>query len=91
MRLSIGEYYSDSGFNFNLSLGSNQKVKILVDGVDVTNHCHTADEEEGKAYCYKCDEEGRHYIDPDNPHQAAQEVLEGKVEISFSRSPQDIP
>ena len=54
--------------------------KILLDGTDMTMHCHTADEEEGRLYRYATNDFGEKYIDPvtDRP---AEEVLYGRVEI----------
>ena len=74
MRISV--HRDDPGYFRDTS-----KTIILVNGLDVAKRCYTADEEEGKAYCFKHDEKGKVYIDPDNPNQAAQEILEGKVEI----------
>ena len=54
--------------------------KVFVDGVDVTNNCYTADEEEGKAWCRKSNELGNRFIDPATG-EVANEVLTGKVEI----------
>ena len=54
---------------------------VLVDGVDVTERCHTADDEEGKAWCFKRNADGKLFVDPADPDHAAEEVLTGRVEI----------
>lgn len=82
MRLSVDK--DDPGY------GETSRVKILVNGVDVTKRCYTADEEEGKAYCFKHNAEGHVYVEPNNPPQAAQEILEGKVEIIFPENVQSV-
>ena len=57
---------------------------VHLDGVDVTDKCQAADEELGKAWCYRLDEEGHTFVDPDDTSGwAAIEVLEGKVEITL--------
>ena len=58
---------------------------IFVNGIDVTNRCHTADEEEGKAWCFKHNEENKKIIDPDNDDKIAEEVLTGEVVIMLGR------
>lgn len=75
MRLSVRE--SDPGYNHEVT----RHCSIFVDGVNVTERCHTADEEEGKAWCFKCNELGQKLVDPDFPDRAAEEVLTGKVLI----------
>ena len=74
MRLSILK--NDPGYDFELS----NRCKVLVDGVDVTNRCQTADEEEGKAWCLKHDSEGKAFTDH-SIGEVAKEVLSGKIEI----------
>ena len=75
MRLSIR--MDDPSYNKYLAFN----CTVLVDGVDVTGKCHTADEEKGVAWCYKHNEEGKPYVDPCNPGKVAEEELTGKVEI----------
>lgn len=53
-------------------------TRVFVDGVDVTNHVHTADDRKGKAWGYAFDENGHHYVIGDT---AAPKVWTGKVEI----------
>lgn len=74
MRLSIVE--SDPGYDMKAT----SRCKVLVDGVDVTNRCHTADEEERKAWCYKLNEFGKKFASPDRT-KVVQEVLTGDVKI----------
>lgn len=72
MRLSVRE--NDPGYD-ERAMG----CTILVDGVDVTRRCHTADEEEGKAWCFKHNERDRPFVD--NSRKVVEEVLTGKVVI----------
>ena len=77
MRISVRE--SDPGYNLQVC----RNCSILVDGIDVTGRCHTADEEKGIAMCFKEDMFGHKYVDPDDPDKAAEEVLTGKVVIQI--------
>lgn len=74
MRLSIRE--DDPGFDMEKSC----HCKIFVDGDDVTSICYTADEEEGAAWCYALNDEGKKYFVKDTG-MAAEVVLRGNVEI----------
>ena len=62
---------------------------VLVDDIDVTNRCFTADEESGEAFCYTYNKEGKFFLDPENPDEIKTEIMRGKVEIkkrsSYSR------
>lgn len=58
------------------------KCKVLIDGLDITDKCSTADEEEGVAFCYILDKNNRKYFDFDLGFIAAQ-ALYGKVEIQI--------
>ena len=71
MRKSVCE--DDSGFD-------NRRYKVFVDDKEVTNRCHTADEEEGVAYCYALNAEGNKYVDH-KTGDVARETLHGKVRI----------
>jgi len=73
MRLSVRK--DDPGYDV-----AAQHCQVFVDGIDVTVRCHTADEEEGKAWCFKHNELGRPFRDPATD-EAAQEVLAGEVVI----------
>ncbi len=73
MRLSVKK--DDPGFD-----ADTQHCQIFVDGLDVTARCYTADEEEGKAWCFKHNELGEVFCDPATDKPAA-EVLSGKVVI----------
>ena len=81
MRISIRK--DDPGYDYRTTLrrGHGWDVSIFVDGVDVTGRCHTADEEEGKAWCFKHNELGIPFTDPDFPDRAVEKVLTGKVVI----------
>ncbi len=74
MRLSVRE--DDPGYDSQATLG----CRVFVDGVDVTTRCHTADEEKGKAWCFKLNEFGDKFKDPERGG-AAEEVLTGEVVI----------
>ena len=74
MRISVRK--DDPGFHPKA-----MQCTIFVDGVDVTNRCYTADEEQGKAWCFKHNKENRPFLDPDTPNKVAAEVLTGKVVI----------
>ena len=76
MRLSVVK--EDPGYR-----GSFTPCSILVDGIDITSRCYTADEELRKAWCFMHNEEGRTFVDPNDPSRAATELLEGKVEIEL--------
>ncbi len=76
MRLSIRE--DDPGY------GPTQNCKVFVDDVEVTARCHTADEEQGKAWCFKLNELGEKFIDQAYD-KVAEEVLTGKVVIIWSK------
>lgn len=56
------------------------RCKVFLDGADITQHCYTADEEEGKVWCRKVNEVGASFIDPATG-KCANEVFTGKVEI----------
>ena len=77
MRLSVRE--DDPGFDFDAC--NDKLLHIFLDGRDICEVCHTADEELGEAHVFKLDDRGLKYIDPENNTQAAQEVLFGKVQI----------
>ncbi len=84
MRLSIRE--EDPGYNFEATL----HCKVLLDGVDVTKQCFTADEEEGKVWWYKWDAEGRPFVDPHNRRAGAvEEVRIGNVLIVLNAKTND--
>lgn len=72
MRLSVRE--DDPGYSPQATF----RCKVFVDDVEVTTRCHTADEEQGKAWCFKLNELGEKFRDGD---RAAEEVLTGKVVI----------
>ncbi len=75
MRLSVDP--TDPGY------GATQNVSVTVDGVTVTSRCYTADEELGKAWCFKHNDKDRPYFDPDIPSCLLTEVLKGKVVITL--------
>ena len=62
-------------------------LRVLVDGVDVTRWCASADAEAGWALCYRKDEEGRPYLRADRTG-AAMVLLSG--EVLFVRSAEAI-
>lgn len=74
MRLSIRE--DDPGYDPRAI----KDCKAFVDGVEVTERCHTADEEEGKVWCFKHNEIGQPFIDQATG-KTAEEILIGKVII----------
>lgn len=51
---------------------------VLVDGVDVTNRCVSADAEAGWALCYRLNADGHKFVEND---RVAIEVLEGRIEF----------
>ncbi len=69
---------NDSGYDVRATQGY---VKVYVNEIDVTNCCYTADEEEGKAWCYLRNEVGRVYVDPNDDEKIAEEILTGAVKI----------
>lgn len=85
MRVSTRE--NDPGYEAAILAGwwkhlDSGNCKIFVDGVDVTDRCSTADEEQGVAFCYKINEAGQKYVDKDLD-QVASQALYGKVEIQI--------
>lgn len=75
MRVSVR--HDDPGYH---PMAKNGGFQILLDGEDVTDLCHTADEEEGRVYGYRLNSEGLKYVDPDTGF-AAEHVMLGEVEI----------
>lgn len=55
-------------------------VKVTVDDVDVTNRCHTADDESGEAWCWLHNENGELYL---VGSELAAEVLRDHVVIEM--------
>jgi len=55
-------------------------VKILCDGVDITNRCYMADEEEGKAFCFSLNEKGEKFFNS-AINAVAKEVCLGEIKI----------
>ena len=78
MRLSIRK--DDPGYD-KKAMG----CIIFVNGVDVTSRCYTADEEKGMAWCFKHNELGHSFLDPNNSNNPAEEVLTGEVIIILSK------
>lgn len=62
-----------------------QKVTVLVDGIDVTKRCYKADSVRGLAWCYRKNDRGLSYVDPDTGRPAV-EVLRGLVSIDVVAS-----
>ncbi len=86
MRVSIID--SDPGYEAAMFAGwwgeHSGKCKILINGVDITNICSTADEELGVAFCYKINDEGQKYVEEEF-NEVAKEAIFGKVEIIIPR------
>lgn len=55
-------------------------VRIIVNGIDVTNRCYEADEVVGIAKCYKRNEDGHFYAEG-YPRIVAKEEFNGEVQI----------
>ena len=77
MRISVRK--DDRGYDPRA--GHGPYVKVYVNGADVTNRCYTADEEKGKAWCFRHNADGQPFPDPKDHEQAACEVLAGAVKI----------
>lgn len=60
-------------------------LRVLVDGVDVTDRCIEASPEYGWAECYALNAEGHKYID-DATRKAVVEALRGTVTVGSSSS-----
>lgn len=75
MRVSVRK--NDPGYH---PMASQFGFKILLNGEDMTCRCHTADEEEGRLYCYDVNDNGHMYIDQ-LTQLPAEVTLYGKVEI----------
>ena len=73
MRLSI--HKDDVGYD----LEKCKNCVILLDGIDITDKCFTADEEKGLAYCYMHNDDGRPYLDKFG--NLATEAFSGEVRI----------
>jgi hypothetical protein len=70
MRMSVRK--DDPGYDPNAVL-----FIPYLDGVKLDN-CFTADEEEGKAYCFSLDKEGNQFIDKET-NEIAEEILHGNI------------
>lgn len=58
------------------------RLRVFLDGVDVSNDCKEANDIEGWALLYKRNEKGQHYIDRSQcPWEAAMETKLGLVEF----------
>lgn len=57
-------------------------ARVRVNGVDVTSRCFAADDEQGLAYCWALNAQGRKYADG---NEVAKELLTGDVVIDFPR------
>lgn len=57
------------------------KYRTSLDGIDVSDRCFYADDLAGVVRCYKVNESGHVYVDPDDPGHAASEELHGAVAI----------
>jgi len=55
-------------------------LRVLVNGVDVTDRCEEANAEEGWAQCFALNVDGKKYVDP-TTNNVARERLEGHVVI----------
>ena len=73
MRLSVRK--EDAGYDPDTCM----HAKVFVDGEEVSSRCFTADEEEGKAWCYKLNDEGEKFVR--DGIKIAEEVLTGEVKI----------
>ena len=78
MRLSVRK--DDPGYDAEAL----KDCRAFVDGIEVTDRCVTADEEEGKAWCFKHNEEGRAFVD-DATGNPAEEILTGDVVIMIGK------
>lgn len=77
MRISVKK--NDPGFN-------PAKCLVYLDGEDITQECHTADEEEGKVWVNKKNADGKYFIEScpccGTPNAVvAEEVLVGDVKV----------
>ncbi len=77
MRISVRK--DDRGYDRIAAQGA----KVYVDGVDVSCRCYTADEEQGKAWCFLHDERGQLLREGDS---IAEEVLIGAVKIVIAQA-----
>lgn len=57
-----------------------ERLRVYLNGVDVTEHCYFADDVEGIVRVWKTNAQGRRYLDPAT-HRAASEELHGAVVI----------
>ncbi len=57
------------------------KSKVFLDGKEL-KYCITADEEKGRAFVYKLNDDGKPYIEP-GTDEAATEWLTGNVRIEI--------
>jgi hypothetical protein len=58
-----------------------RQLRVYLDGVDITDHCHWANDETGEAYVFRVDADGKYYLDPENTDAAAHDIVKGTVEI----------
>lgn len=73
MRISIRK--NDPGYHPELL-----PCHVYLDGQELFL-CFTADEEEGKVYCFEKDDHGKYLMDPDNPQKLKEITLSGNVKI----------
>lgn len=73
MRISVRK--GDPGYRKD-----HHRFRIILNGEDITKFCHTADEEEGRAYGYAQNDQGQFYIDPAT-EQPVEHVLFGNIRI----------
>lgn len=78
MRLSVDK--NDPGYDSEAL----KNCRSFVDGVEVTDRCYTADEEEGKAWCFKHNEMGQVFMDSATG-EIVKEILVGDVVIMIGK------
>jgi hypothetical protein len=61
------------------------RVRVVVNGVDVTRRCYAANDIDGWADCFQLDDRGRFFIDRETC-EAARERLTGDVVIDFPQA-----
>lgn len=62
-----------------------KKVKVFLDNKDITRDCYAANDKKGIALIYPKDENGKKYLDPNNPHKPQRCIVRGNIRIELNQ------
>lgn len=60
-----------------------KRVKVFCDEREITTDCFAASDKRGVALVYPKDENGKRYLDPNNPHRAKRDIVRGNIRIEI--------